>query len=108
MVAEGPRLAAPARQTDLATLMAISDALAVLCVVGPGLGRPLADRVAHSSLHNLKELRPGGFRIGRVRILFVFDPRRRAVLLVAGDKAGQWKRWYNEGIRWLSSAMRRT
>ncbi len=47
------------RQTDLATLMAISDALTVLRVVGPGLGRPLADRVARSALHNLKELRPG-------------------------------------------------
>jgi hypothetical protein len=86
------------RKTDLATLMAISDALTVLRVVGPGLGRPLADRVAHSSLHNLKELRPGASGSAEVRILFVFDPRRRAVLLVAGDKAGQWKRWYDQAI----------
>jgi hypothetical protein len=65
---------------------------------GPGLGRPLADRVSRSSLHNLKELLPGSAGSGEVRILFVFDPLRRAVLLVAGDKSGQWKRWYNEAI----------
>jgi len=43
-------------------------------------------------------------------ILFVFDPVRRAVLLVAGDKAGRWDEWYRENIplaedryeRWLA------
>ncbi len=33
-----------------------------------------------------------------IRILFVFDPARRAVLLVAGDKAGNWKGWYDANI----------
>jgi hypothetical protein len=32
------------------------------------------------------------------RILFVFDPWRSAILLVAGDKAGKWNRWYTEMI----------
>src|SRR5450755_1778317 len=86
------------RQGDRGTLMAISDALTVLGVVGPGLGRPLADRVSRSSLHNLKELRPGSAGPGEIRILFAFDPSRRAVLLVVGDKAGQWNRWYDEAI----------
>ncbi len=44
-----------------------------------------------------------------IRILFVFDPDRQAILLVAGDKAGQWKQWYTDNIpvaearyqRWL-------
>jgi len=30
--------------------------------------------------------------------LFVFDPWRSAILLVAGDKAGKWNRWYAEAI----------
>ena len=34
-----------------------------------------------------------------MRILFAFDPQRRAILLVAGDKAGQWKSWYEQSIR---------
>jgi hypothetical protein len=34
-----------------------------------------------------------------IRVLFAFDPRRQAVLLVAGDKAGQWAAWYKRAIR---------
>ncbi|MDR2566320.1 MAG: type II toxin-antitoxin system RelE/ParE family toxin [Bifidobacteriaceae bacterium] len=48
--------------------------------------------------HNMKELRPGSAGRGKVRILFAFDPRRRAVLLVAGDKAGRWEQWYDRSI----------
>lgn len=33
-----------------------------------------------------------------MRILFVFDPTRNAVLLVADDKAGQWTSWYRQSI----------
>lgn len=33
-----------------------------------------------------------------MRILFAFEPIRRAILLVAGDKAGQWQRWYDSAI----------
>jgi transcriptional regulator with XRE-family HTH domain len=51
---------------------------------------PLADRL-RGSLHNTKELRPGSAGSTEVRILFCFDPRRQAVLLVAGDKSGQWQ-----------------
>jgi hypothetical protein len=76
---------------------------------GPNLGRPLADRIEDSKIHNLKELRPRSAGSTEVRILSVFDPARQAVLLVAGDKAGQWNRWYDENIpvaeqryqRWL-------
>jgi hypothetical protein len=30
--------------------------------------------------------------------LFVFDPWRSAILLVAGDKSGEWNRWYRRAI----------
>lgn len=60
---------------------------------GPSLGRPTADRIKGSKLHNLKEL-----RASTVRILFVFDPAQQAILLVAGDKAGQWQKWYRDNI----------
>lgn len=68
-------------------------AIDALAESGPGLGRPLVDTITHSSLANLKELRPG-----TMRILFVFDPWRSSILLVAGDKAGQWEAWYREAI----------
>jgi hypothetical protein len=65
---------------------------------GPRLGRPLVDRVKGSSLHNLKELRPASAGSSEIRILFAFDPVRRALLLVAGDKSGNWRGWYNLNI----------
>lgn len=63
--------------------------------VGPGLGRPLVDRIAGSRHTNMKELRP---LRGNVRILFVFDPRRMAILLIGGDKTNRWKDWYDAMI----------
>lgn len=33
-----------------------------------------------------------------MRILFIFDPRRQAIMLAAGDKAGDWKGWYQRNI----------
>ncbi|WP_435110511.1 type II toxin-antitoxin system RelE/ParE family toxin [Nocardiopsis synnemataformans] len=76
---------------------------------GPTLGRPLVDCIKGSTVHNMKELRPRTSGMTAVRILFVFDPARQAVLLVAGDKAGLWQRWYEENVplaeeryqRWL-------
>ena len=60
---------------------------------GPGLGRPIVDSIKGSRHHNMKEL-----RARTVRILFVFDPHRQAVLLVAGDKRGEWTRWYRTAV----------
>lgn len=74
---------------------AVAGAIDVLEERGPQLGRPLVDRVKKSHFHNMKELRPASTSI---RVLFVFDPKRQAVLLVAGDKAGQWNAWYDEKI----------
>jgi hypothetical protein len=64
---------------------------------GPELDRPYADRVKGSTIHNMKELRPRGIA-KHVRVLFVFDPRREAILLVGGDKSGQWAAWYVTAI----------
>ena len=54
---------------------------------GPQLKRPHADTMNGSSHANMKELR---FKAadGIWRVAFAFDPRRKAVLLVAGDKSG--------------------
>ena len=62
---------------------------------GPALGRPQVDHVRYSKLHNLKELRPLGTTL---RILFAFDFKRRAILLVAGNKKSNWIKWYEEHI----------
>lgn len=33
-----------------------------------------------------------------MRILFAFDPVRQAVLLIGGDKSGDWRGWYEKAI----------
>ncbi len=62
---------------------------------GPALGRPFADSIRGSRHHNMKELRSIG---GNLRALFAFDSSRRAVVLVGGDKTGDWKGWYRRSI----------
>jgi hypothetical protein len=86
------------RRSDRSTLREISNAIDVLATEGPSLGRPLVDGIRGSRIANLKELRPGSIGGTEVRLLFVFDSARRAVILVAGDKAGKWKRWYDWAI----------
>jgi hypothetical protein len=76
----------------------VVQAIDLLADHGPALGRPLVDHVEHSVISNLKELRPGSAGRSELRILFVFDPWRSAILLVAGDKAGHWKQWYRDAI----------
>ncbi|AYF30339.1 type II toxin-antitoxin system RelE/ParE family toxin [Micromonospora tulbaghiae] len=76
----------------------VNQAILVLERNGPAEGRPLVDSITASRLSNLKELRPPSAGRTEIRILFVFDPWRSAVLLVAGDKSGQWARWYREAI----------
>jgi hypothetical protein len=65
---------------------------------GPQLGRPRVDTLNHSRHANMKELRfeaAGGVW----RVAFAFDPKRRAVLLIAGDKSGGGeKRFYRQLI----------
>lgn len=65
---------------------------------GPQLGRPIVDTVKGSSYKNMKELRPGSSGKSELRVLFAFDPQREAITLVAGDKAGNWKKWYRENV----------
>ncbi|MBN1554104.1 MAG: type II toxin-antitoxin system RelE/ParE family toxin [Phycisphaerae bacterium] len=64
--------------------------------MGPLLGRPYADTVNGSRHSNMKELRTQ--HQGKpLRSLFAFDPRRRAILLIGGDKTGN-KRFYKQMI----------
>lgn len=85
-------------RTDWDSAEQVEDAIDALAVVGPTLGRPLVDRIKGAEQHHMKELRPGSSGTSEIRILFAFDPVRRAVLLVAGDKAGNWQRWYEVNI----------
>ena len=66
---------------------------------GPALGRPYVDTIRNSRFKNMKELRLSSQ--GALRVLFAFDPERRAVLLLGGDKSkdSRWNDWYVGAIQ---------
>lgn len=68
-------------------------ALEILKEQGPNLKRPLVGKINGSRLvRSMKELRPGSAGQSEIRILFVFDPKRKAILLVGGDKQAKWNK----------------
>lgn len=83
---------------DLGSATLVAQAVAALREDGPSLGRPLVDRLKGSRIHHLKELRPGSRGRSEIRIIFAFDPTRSALLLLGGDKAGNWERWYRDNV----------
>lgn len=76
---------------------AIGRIIELLTELGPQLGRPHVDTLKGTKLANLKELR-AHTRDAELRVLFAFDPRRTAVLLLGGNKSGKWDRWYRQAI----------
>lgn len=57
----------------------------LLGMFGPALRRPHADTLGGSKYPNMKELR-ADVEHHTLRIAFAFDPTRKAILLVGGDK----------------------
>lgn len=63
---------------------------------GPQLGYPYSSGVTTSRHAHMRELRVQ-YQGRPVRVLYAFDPRRSAILLIGGDKTGQG-RWYEEYV----------
>jgi hypothetical protein len=63
---------------------------------GPTLTRPHADVISCSRHSNMKELR-GKVEERHLRVLYAFDPRRTALLLIGGDKTGD-RNWYERFV----------
>jgi hypothetical protein len=81
---------------EVAQQEALTDRIELLGERGPDLGRPVVDRINASRHHNMKELRASNG--GALRVLFMFDPRRSVILLLGGDKTGEWEAWYEWAI----------
>ncbi len=65
---------------------------------GPTLRRPVVGEIKTSKYDpQMKELvvETGD---ASIRVLFMFNPLRTAILLVGGDKTGSWRRWYRTAI----------
>jgi hypothetical protein len=64
---------------------------------GPQLGRPRVDTLNDSRHANMKEPRFSSMD-GEWRVAFAFDTKRKAVLLVAGDKSGRSEKRFYRGL----------
>ncbi len=83
---------------DRPTRESVAAAIELLSERGPNLKRPFVGEVQSSRFPNMKELRPASPRGTELRILFAFDPLRHAILLLAGDKQGRWRKWYQRAV----------
>ena len=89
-------------------LNALLSAVTILAAVGPLLGRPHADTLSGSNHANMKELRFNADD-GVWRVAYAFDPVRRGIVLVAGDKAGLAQKRSSKGAdRQGGQALRRS
>ncbi len=83
----------PPVQDELAAMVEL------LKAAGPQLKRPKSDTLKGSGHANMKELRFDADN-GVWRVAYAFDPERKAILLVAGDKSGgSQKKFYKDLIR---------
>ena len=69
-------------------------AVDVLEQMGPGARRPLVGVVEGGRHTDMREL----VVAGNIRVFFVWDPRRVAILLIGGDKTNRWKAFYQETV----------
>ena len=76
--------------TDRSNVLA---SMLVLREKGPMLSRPYSDTVYGSCHSNMKELRIQS-KGNPLRAFFAFDPKRKGILLCAGDKSKNEKRFY--------------
>jgi hypothetical protein len=69
---------------------------------GPAARMPLSYPIKQDNSCGMKELRPGSSGRSEVRILYAFDFRRKALLLLGGDKAerrSDWDSWYDRNVK---------
>jgi hypothetical protein len=77
-------------QDDIAAIVG------VLEEYGPGLRRPYSGIIKGSKHQNMKEL-VVQHKGQPYRVLYIFDPRRNAILLLGGNKTGD-ARWYEVNV----------
>lgn len=95
-VVEHPDFAEERAGLPAEVLDKLAEVIIALEGVGPQLGRPLADTLNGSKHRNMKEIR---FAVdGAWRFAFAFDPERRAVILVGGNKEGTASRKFYKSL----------
>jgi hypothetical protein len=76
--------------------LSVDRVVGLLAGAGPSLSFPYCSGIAGSAFSSMRELRIQ--HEGQpYRVLYIFDPKRRAVLLIGGNKIGD-DRWYEKHI----------
>lgn len=76
--------------------VAVGRVIEMLVEHGPALPFPYSSGISTSKHRHMRELRIQ--HAGRpYRVLYAFDPRRAAILLLGGDKTGE-DRWYEQHV----------
>ncbi|OUL18681.1 addiction module toxin RelE [Nostoc sp. T09] len=81
---------------DAKTQVSIDAAVTLLTEKGTNLPFPYSSGVKGSRYQHMRELRVQ-HQGNPYRILYAFDPRRVAILLLGGNKVGN-DRWYEENV----------
>jgi hypothetical protein len=76
--------------------MSVGTAVGLLIVEGPNLSFPHSSKINGSRYSAMRELRIQ-HQGHPYRVLYIFDPRRSAILLLGGDKTGD-DRWYEKNV----------
>ena len=73
----------------------VDERVELLSQDGPALRRPVVGEITTSTYKNMKELRAKSGR-AHLRVLFIFDPHREAILLLGGEMSEDslWNDWY--------------
>ena len=84
------------QQLSIEEQEAVAYSIELLTQLGPNLPHPHSSGINGSKISHMRELRTQA-QGKPFRTLYAFDPRRTAILLIAGDKTGD-KRWYDTHI----------
>ena len=86
-------------RSDIQARDALDARIDMLAERGPMMRRPYVGEIVTSRHHNMKELRISASSM-ELRVLFCFDPRRTAILLLGGDKSegSAWNAWYEKAV----------
>lgn len=76
---------------------ALTTTIMLLQEFGPQLKRPHADTLKGSQFKNLKELR-AKTACHVLRVAFIFDDKRKALLLLGGDKKGKKEKLFYQKL----------
>jgi hypothetical protein len=76
----------------------LSARVSLLERLGSTMRRPYSGEIVGSEFDpKMKEL-ICDVGVAHLRVLYMFDPRQVAILLLGGDKTGFWNKWYEQNV----------